>query len=113
MHRLGSKLVRVMSFAVLQDSEPEAQLREKRFEYLRRIVDLFLEAGVTPVHENCMNYGGMSWQHTLELLDKCPGLKLVFDTANPVFNSDRSKPKPWPKSSGRSKRASNAAPCNC
>ena len=26
-----------------------------------------------PVHENRMNYGGMSL-HTLELLDKCPGL---------------------------------------
>jgi hypothetical protein len=44
-----------------------------------------------------MDYGGMSWQHALELLDKCPGLKWVFDTANPIFNSDRSKPKPWPK----------------
>jgi sugar phosphate isomerase/epimerase len=39
----------------------------------------------------------MSWQHGLELLDKCPGLKWVFDTANPIFNPDRSKPKPWPK----------------
>ena len=39
----------------------------------------------------------MSWQHALELLDKCPGLKWVFDTANPIFNPDRSKPKPWPK----------------
>ena len=58
---------------------------------------MFLDAGVQPVHENCMNYGGMSWQHTLDLLDKCPGLELVFDTANPVFNPDRSKPKPWPR----------------
>src|SRR5438874_2232643 len=57
----------------------------------------FLEAGITPVHENCMNFGGMSWKHALELLDQAPGLKWVFDTANPVFNSDRSKPKPWPR----------------
>ena len=58
---------------------------------------MFLDAGLQPVHENCMNYGGMSWQHALELLDKCPGLKWVFDTANPIFNPDRSKPKPWPR----------------
>ncbi len=58
---------------------------------------MFLDEGIQPVHENCMNYGGMSWQHALELLDKCPGLKWVFDTANPIFNPDRSKPKPWPK----------------
>src|SRR5206468_1161267 len=52
---------------------------------------------ITPVHENCMNYGGMSWKHALELLDRAPGLEWVFDTANPVFNPDRSQPKPWPR----------------
>ena len=47
------------------------------------------------VHENCMNYGGMSWQHTLEL-QYLPGLKLVYDTGNPVFARDRSKEgNPW------------------
>ena len=55
------------------------------------------DAGLTPVHENCMNYGGMSWQHGLKLLENVPGLKWVFDTANPVFNADRSKPDPQPK----------------
>jgi sugar phosphate isomerase/epimerase len=44
-----------------------------------------------------MNYGGMSWQHALDMLDKCPGLKWVFDTANPIFNADRSGAKPWKK----------------
>ena len=44
-----------------------------------------------------MNHGGMSWQHALELLDRCPGLQWLFDPANPVFNPDRSKPKPWPR----------------
>ena len=44
-----------------------------------------------------MNHGGMSWQHGVELLEKVPGLKWVFDTANPIFNADRSKPQPWPK----------------
>jgi sugar phosphate isomerase/epimerase len=26
-------------------------------------------------------------------------MKLVFDTGNPVFSDDRSKPRPWPKQS--------------
>lgn len=44
-----------------------------------------------------MNYGGMSSAHALEMLDRCPGLKWVFDTANPIFNADRQLPAPWPK----------------
>jgi sugar phosphate isomerase/epimerase len=44
-----------------------------------------------------MNHGGMSWRHALELLEHCPGLKWLFDTGNPVFNPDRSRPKPWPR----------------
>jgi sugar phosphate isomerase/epimerase len=43
-----------------------------------------------------MNYGGMSWRHTLDLIEAVPRMKLVFDTANPAFNLDRSKPgEPW------------------
>jgi sugar phosphate isomerase/epimerase len=44
-----------------------------------------------------MNYGGMGWSFALRLLEKVPGLKWVFDTANPIFNEDRSRPKPWRK----------------
>ena len=92
MHRLGTKFVRIMSYAVRDD---EDQMAEERFRRLREITQRFLDAGLQPVHENCMNYGGMGWPFTLELLENVPGLKLVFDTANPVFNFDRSKPKPW------------------
>ena len=60
---------------------------------------MFDDAGITAVHENCMNYGGLSYHHTLELLENVPGLKLVFDTGNPIFTDDRSKPKPYPKQS--------------
>src|SRR6056297_3359357 len=47
-----------------------------------------------------MNWGGFSPDHSLRLLEEVPGLKLVFDTANPVFQLDRSKPRedgsfPW------------------
>ena len=94
MQRLGSQYVRIMSYAV---REGEDQLEEERFHRLREITKRFLDAGITPVHENCMNYGGMSWQDALKLLENVPGLKWVFDTANPVFNDDRSKPEPMPK----------------
>ena len=99
MKCLGTPLIRIMSYAVLPDREPDDQLEEERFRRVRTIHAMFTDAGLTPVHENCMNYGGMSWQHTLRLLDAVSGLKLVFDTGNPVFTDDRSKPKPYPKQS--------------
>ena len=66
-------------------------MEEERFSRLRKITDRLLAEGIQPVHENCMNYGGMSYSHTLKLLDNVPGLKLVFDTGNPIFNNDFSK----------------------
>ena len=94
MKRLGTKLVRIMSFA---PRDADDQMEEERFRRLREIAKLFLDAGLQPVHENCANYGGMGWPFTLKLLENVPGLKLVFDTGNPVLNADRTKPKPWPQ----------------
>jgi len=94
MQRLGTKFVRIMSF---KPKDEEEKTPPVVFDRVREVTKMFLDAGVTPVHENCMNYGGMSWRHALELLDQVPGLKWVFDTANPVFNADRIQPKPWPK----------------
>ena len=88
MQRLNVKLVRIMSYSRCPGSE---QYAEERFRRLKVICDKFLEAGITPLHENCMNYGGMSWMHTLELIDNISGLKLVFDTGNPVISKDYSK----------------------
>jgi len=94
MKRLGTKYIRVMSY---KPGDDEYKIPAEVFRRVRDVTNMFLDQGLQPVHENCMNYGGMSWKHGLELLDKCPGLKWVFDTANPIFNPDRSKPKPWPK----------------
>jgi len=94
MKRVGAKYIRVMSF---KPGDDEFKIPSEVFRRVKDVTNMFLDEGLQPVHENCMNYGGMSWQHALELLDKCPGLKWVFDTANPIFNPDRSKPKPWPK----------------
>ena len=60
---------------------------------------MFGDAGLTLVHENCGNYGGMSWSHSLKLLEHVPGLKLVYDTGNPVHDDDYSLPQPRPKQS--------------
>ena len=94
MKRLKTKYVRIMSFKPSDDTDQTPSIV---FERLREVTQRFLDEGLQPVHENCMNHGGMSWKHGTELLEKVPGLKWVFDTANPIFNADRSKPQPWPK----------------
>jgi sugar phosphate isomerase/epimerase len=99
MKRLGSTLIRIMSFAILKDRGPQDQMKEERFRRVRELQRMFTEEGLTPVHENCMNYGGMGWTYTLELVENVPGLKLVFDTGNPVNTPDYAKPAPQPKQS--------------
>jgi len=94
MQRLGTRLVRIMSYRVREEAD---QMEAERFRRLREITRRFLDAGLQPVHENCMNYGGMSPRHAERLLSEIPGLKWVFDTANPVFNQDWSKPAPRPQ----------------
>lgn len=94
MQRLGTKLVRIMS---LKPAADEDAIPGIVIERVRDVTRMFLDAGLQPVHENCMNHGGMSPRHALQLLAEVPGLKWVFDTANPIFNPDRSQPRPWPK----------------
>ena len=94
MQRLGTQFVRVMSFKPADDADTLPPVVGER---VREVTRMFLDAGLQPVHENCMNHGGMSWRHALELLEAAPGLRWVWDTGNPLFNADRSKPKPWPR----------------
>jgi sugar phosphate isomerase/epimerase len=99
MQVLGVDKVRVMSYKILTDDAGRAlpdQRKDERFRRLREICRRFTDAGITPVHENCFNYGGMSWEHSLEMLDAVPGLKLVFDTGNPALTADFRKPFPYP-----------------
>jgi len=99
MKRLGTRLVRIMSLAVLKDRDPGDQMEEERFRRVRELCRMFGEEGLIPVHENCMNYGGMGTSFTLRLVEKVPGLRLVFDTGNPVFSENRDQPPPRPRQS--------------
>lgn len=94
MQRLGTKYIRIMSYKPADD---ENRIPAEVFRRVSVVTKMLLDAGIQPLHENCMNHGGMSWRHALKLLENCPGLKWLFDPANPIFNHDRSKPKPWPK----------------
>ncbi len=102
MQKLEARHIRVMSYAVRKDGQgrdlPD-QLAGERFRRLRIIKQRFDDAGLIMVHENCMNYGGMSISRALETLENVPGLQWVFDTCNPLFNEDRDHPgqmqDPW------------------
>ena len=95
MQRLGCGIIRVMSYAIEKNpdgTDAVDQFAAERFRRLRELQALFQDAGITMVHENCMNYGGLSIAHALETLENVPGLRWVFDTGNPVFNEDRANP---------------------
>jgi len=94
MQRLGVRYARIMSYAQCQWGTD--QMEQERFRRLREIVARFQDAGLEALHENCMNWGGFSADHTLRLLEEVPGLRLVFDTGNPLFQRDRSKTAPYP-----------------
>ena len=97
MQKLGVRYARIMSYA--QNNWGEDQAEQERFRRLREIVARFKDAGLEALHENCMNWGGFSAEHTLRLLEEVPDMQLIFDTGNPIFQRDRSKsmPHPWQK----------------
>lgn len=100
MNKLGTKMLRGMSFAVVKDSDPDSlEIREHVFSKVKELVNICEDSGIIYLHENCMNYGGMSPEHTLRLIENInsPNFKLVFDTGNPVMTYDRRGAKPYKK----------------
>ena len=98
MEKLGIKMIRIMSFSVPKELKPTAyDLEDEVIKRVSHIVKMAEDAGVLCVHENCMNWGGLSFEHTLRLLDRIqsPALKLVLDTGNPVFNDDIRGEQPY------------------
>lgn len=96
MPRLGARFIRIMSYPILAGPD---QMEAERFRRLREIQKILGDAGATVLHENCGNYGGMGWTHTLKLLENVPGLKLVFDMGNCVHDLDYTKQPPYPRQS--------------
>lgn len=91
MERLGCSMIRGMSFTRLRDeSLYTAELENMIFDKLGRLVKICEDAGIDYMHENCANYGGMSSDHTLRLIETIdsPRFKLVFDTGNPLNSID-------------------------
>jgi sugar phosphate isomerase/epimerase len=91
MRRLHTTMIRVMSFAMPQDaSSNDPGVEKEVIARMRTLVRMAEDGGVTIVHENCDGWGGLSWEHTLRLLDAMasPNFALVFDTGNPVFHYD-------------------------
>ncbi len=102
MRRFDTQLLRGMSFKWQLDRSPDdAETARAVFAKVKELVAMCEDAGVIYLHENCMNYGGQSYEHTLRLLDAVtsPALQLVFDTGNPVFAPDRMRPEPCPRQS--------------
>jgi sugar phosphate isomerase/epimerase len=97
MKKLGTKLIRVMSF-VMDESDSRLDNAAVAGEVIRRmkvLVKMGEDSGITLVHENCNAWGGRSYEHTMRLLEavRSPNLRLVFDTGNPVGDKDvRGKP---------------------
>ncbi len=94
MKRVGCDMLRGMSFKARWDRPAwDGETENNVFRKVKFLVKMCEDAGCLYLHENCNNYGGMSWKHTLKLLDhvNSPNFKLVFDTGNPVLNFDRSR----------------------
>jgi sugar phosphate isomerase/epimerase len=104
MQILGTRMVRIMSWQVLRDEEGRAladQREAERIRRLREVSDLFSDAGVTPLHENCATWGGMSGEHTRRMVAAVPEIKLVFDTGNPPVTDDFRRSWPYPPQTTR------------
>ena len=92
MKKLNCTMLRGMSFKAQWERPAwDAEVEKHVFSKVNTLVKMCQDAGVEYLHENCNNYGGQSWKHTLKLLENVPGLKLIFDTGNPVLNFDRSE----------------------
>jgi sugar phosphate isomerase/epimerase len=98
MQRLGTKIVRGMSFKILDNERFDSPELEKIiFEKVNVLAKMCEDAGIIYGHENCMNYGGQSYVHTLRLIEniKSDSFKLIFDTGNPVFTFRRIGAEPY------------------
>lgn len=91
MKKLGCTMIRGMSFTRLRDqSLYTPELETLIFKKIQTLVKICEENGIDFMHENCANYGGMSSDHTLKLIEAIdsPRFKILFDTGNPLNSVD-------------------------
>ncbi len=99
MQRLGIGIIRGMSFHPPIDEQPDSkEIEDIVFGHVRKFVEMCSDYGIIYGHENCSNYGGLSYRHTLRLLEAVnhPNLKLIFDTGNPTFTYRHIGTAPYP-----------------
>lgn len=102
MKRLGTLMIRGMSFKMqFEELTNDNDLAKIIFKKLAHFAKMCEDNGVLYLHENCNNYGGQSYKHTLIMLEnvKSSAFKLIFDTGNPVATDNRIGKPPFKKQS--------------
>jgi len=102
MKKLGTTLLRGMSCKMMKDRSPQDPDVEKSvFSHLKEMVTRCQEHGITYGHENCMNYGGQSYEHSIKLVEAMDSdsFTLIFDTGNPPITDLRIGEPPYAKQS--------------
>ncbi|HEV7806216.1 MAG TPA: TIM barrel protein [Solirubrobacteraceae bacterium] len=83
-HALGTRYVRIMSFA--NDGLAEAAWRDEALRRVEALAARALELGIVLLHENCAGWAGQGPDQTIDLLTSVdsPALRVLFDIGNCV-----------------------------
>ena len=100
MKKLGTKMIRGMSFFIPKNEYPHnPELEKSILKKLKVLISLCEQEDIIYLHENCMNYFSQSYKHMEKLIESIdsPYFKIVFDTGNPVFADNRVGEPPYKK----------------
>ena len=100
MKKLGTKMIRGMSFFIPKNEYPHnPELEKSILKKLKVLISLCEQEDIIYLHENCMNYFSQSYKHMEKLIESIdsPYFKIVFDTGNPVFTDNRVGEPPYKK----------------
>jgi sugar phosphate isomerase/epimerase len=100
MHRLGTKMIRGMSFKTpKEDRYITKELENQLLGRMRTILRRCEEAGILFVLENCVCYFTQSYEHMDRMREniESPAFKVVFDPCNPLMTDNRMGRKPYKK----------------
>lgn len=100
MKKLGTKMIRGMSFFIPKNEHPDnPDLENSIIKKLKVLVSMCEQEDIIYLHENCMNYFSQSYEHMKRLIESIdsPYFKVVFDTGNPVFTDNRIGDPPYKK----------------